>query len=112
MSTGELYDKYKDNPEVAIFIIYQREAHAGEMRFQDIEQPESMEERLKLARSTCSEDNINIPVLVDGINNEVSQMYGRLPNSTVIIDKNGIIVEKQGWADAKKSEEVLAGLLN
>jgi|SaaInl7_200m_RNA_FD_contig_21_2970923_length_805_multi_21_in_0_out_0_2 hypothetical protein len=111
MSTGELYEKYKDNPEVAMFIIYQREAHAGEMRFKDIEQPTSMEERLKLARSACSEDNIEIPVLVDGINNDVAMTYGRLPNSTVVINKKGIIVEKQGWADSKKTDEVLAGLL-
>ncbi len=107
----DVYTKYKDNPEIAMFVVYVREPHAGEENYEDIEQPESMDERKVLATKTCAEDHLVIPFLIDEMDNAVRAAYGDLPNSAVIIDKNGIILEKQGWTDAEKIDETLANLI-
>ncbi len=111
MKMDDVYTKYKDNPEVAMYVVYVREPHAGEMDYKDIEQPETMEARLTLARMTCDEDHVKMPLLIDAMDNAVREAYGGLPNNAVIIDKEGILVEKQGWADAEEIDKVLAGLV-
>jgi len=107
----DVYEKYKDNPNVAMYVLFIREAHPNQMRWRDIDQPTEFEERRKLATATCDEDHMKIPVLIDNMDNAVGIAYGRLPNSALIIDKNGIIVEKQGWADPAEIDNVLARLL-
>ena len=107
----DVYEKYKDNPNVAMFVLYVREAHPNQMRWRDVDQPTTYEERLQLVNATCSEDHLKIPVLIDNMDNTVRTAYGRLPNSAVIIGKDGIIVEKQGWADPAAIDIIVAQLL-
>ncbi len=107
----DVYTKYKDNPEIAMFVVYVREPHAGEENYEEIEQPETMDERKVLAQRTCDEDHLVMPFLIDEMDNAVRAAYGDLPNSAVIIDKSGVLVEKQGWADAEKIDETLEDLL-
>ena len=107
----DVYEKYKDNPNVAMFVLYVREAHPNQMRWQNIDQPTTYEERLTLVNAACREDHLKIPVLIDKIDNAVWTEYGRLPNSAVIIGKDGIIVEKQGWADPAAIDKIVAQLL-
>lgn len=107
----DVYTKYKDNSEIAMFVVYVREPHAGEENYENIEQPETMDERKVLARKTCDEDHLVMPFLIDEMDNGVRATYGDLPNSAVIIGKDGIILEKHGWADPEKIDETLTQLL-
>lgn len=111
MTMNDVYKKYKDHPEVAMYVLYIREAHAGQMRFRDIAQPATFEERLHLARKACEESDIEIPILIDKMENTVKSQYGDLPNSALIIDKEGIIIDKQAWANPKKIDQKLTELL-
>lgn len=92
-------------------VLYQREAHAGESMFKDVEQPESMEARIELAKKACSELKIATTVVVDDMENSVRQAYGRLPNSAYVIDTGGTIVHKEAWAQPEGWPEILRGLL-
>ena len=91
--------------------MYQREAHAGEMRFSDVKQPETMEERHELAAKTCDELHIATTVVIDDMENSVRQAYGRLPNSAYILDKGGTIVHKEAWARPDGWPDILRELL-
>ncbi len=97
---------------VTFIVLYQREAHAGEFRFRDVEQPETMEERKELAEKACDELKIATTVVLDDMENSVREAYGRLPNSAYIIDRGGAIVYKEAWARPSGWPEVLRGLLD
>ena len=96
---------------VTFIVLYQREAHAGEFMFRDVEQPETMEERKELAEKACDELKIATTVVLDDMENSVREAYGSLPNSAYIIDTNGEIVFKEAWGKADAWPEVLDRLL-
>jgi len=79
-------------------ILYQREAHAGEYMFKEVEQPETIEGRIELARKSCDELGIATTVVIDDMNNSVRQAYGELPNSAYFIAQGGMIAHKEAWA--------------
>jgi len=89
-------EAYED--KVLFIVLYQREAHAGELRFEEIEQPEEYEARLELAKKSCEELSIATLVVIDGMDNAVREAYGGLPNSAYVIDKGGEVLYKEGWA--------------
>ena len=97
---------------VTFIVLYQREAHAGEFMFRDVEQPEMMEERKELAEKACDELKIATTVVLDDMENSVREAYGSLPNSAYIIDRGGAIVYKEAWARPGGWPEVLRGLLD
>jgi len=92
-------------------VLYQREAHANQMRFQDIDQPVTMEERLVLAGRCRTELGVERTIVLDKMDNAVREAYGGLPNSAYIIDTNGEIVFKEAWGKADAWPEVLDRLL-
>ena len=96
---------------VLFIILYQREAHAGEFRFADVEQPETAEERKELALKTCDELHIATKVVLDDMANTVRKAYGGLPNSAYIIDRGGTIIHKEPWAKPSEWPEILRGLI-
>ena len=89
-------EAYED--DVLFIVLYQREAHAGESRFEEIEQPEAYEERVELAKKTCEELSIATLVVIDEMDNAVREAYGGLPNSAYVIDKGGKVLHKEPWA--------------
>jgi hypothetical protein len=97
--------------DVLFIVLYQREAHAGEMMFSEIEQPETYEKRKELAQRTCDELEVATTIVIDDMENTVRRAYGRLPNSAYIIDKGGEIVHKEAWAAPAGWSEILRGLL-
>ena len=48
-----------------------------------------------------------MPVLIDEIDNPVWCTYGPAPNIAYLIDRDGIIVEKQGWYQPDLMETVI-----
>jgi hypothetical protein len=93
-------------------VLYQREAHAGQMQFSEIEQPETYEQREVLAEKACGELKIATTVAIDDMENSVRQAYGQLPNSAYIIDVGGTIVYKEAWARPEGWPDILRGLLD
>jgi hypothetical protein len=53
------------------------------------------------------EIEITMPVLIDEIDNPVWCTYGPAPDIAYLIDRNGIIVEKQGWYQPDLMETVI-----
>ena len=96
---------------MTFIVLYQREAHAGEYSFEDVEQPATMEERKILAQKACDELKIATTVVIDDMENTVRQAYGGLPNSAYIIDKGGSIFFKEAWANPDGWPDILRGLL-
>jgi len=98
---------------VKFIVLYQREAHANELNFQNIDQPVTMEERLELAARCRSELGLERTIVVDRMDNAVRDAYGGLPNSVYIIKPGGEIVMKEPWAKADGwpaiLDQVLAG---
>jgi hypothetical protein len=97
--------------QVKFIILYQREAHAGELRFAEVEQPETMEQRQELAEKACDELKIATTVVIDDMANTTRTTYGGLPNSAYIIDKGGVIAYKEAWAQPTGWPDILRGLL-
>jgi len=49
--------------------------------------------------------------VIDGMENAVRQAYDGLPKSAYVIDKGGLIVHKEAWAQPDGWPSVLRGLL-
>jgi hypothetical protein len=79
--------------------------------FSEIEQPQTYEERHRLARMTCDELNPTTTIVIDDMENTVREAYGGLPNSAFIIDRGGEVVHKENWASIEGWAEILDNLL-
>ena len=80
--------------------VYQREPHAGQMAFTDIQQPANLGERVQLARATC--EAMALPpeqVWVDGMDDQSRALFGNLPSPAIVVDPFGVIRAKLPWAE-------------
>ncbi len=99
-----MYDRYDD--KIQFTIVYSSEAHPNELA-----DPTTYEERVALAGQCIQVENINVPVLVDEMDNAVWCTYGRAPNGAYLIGTDGTIVEKQSWFDPELMEEAIINYL-
>lgn len=99
----ELYKAYKDRDDVRFFIIYTTEPHARQpipgWNFINIGQSKTYEQRREYAQACRREHGIDMPILIDTMDGKVQSAYGGLPNSAVIIDKDGNIAATKKWID-------------
>ena len=105
--------------QVDFYIIYTREAHPISDRPMEysydaegnpIEQPISYEQRVEMAVLFIQEAGIEMPVLVDGIDNPLWCTYGRRPNMAYLIGMDGRIVLQQDWNDPGEMQGVIEGI--
>ena len=85
--------KYSD--DVQFFVIYTSEAHAADSdrpAGKDVEQPVTTEERREVAQNFLEEMGLEIPALLDNIDNKTSQDYASLPDRIYLVGKSGKIV--------------------
>ena len=121
MRLNELYNTYRDR--VDFFLIYIREAHPANgwqvpnNLIEDIvfDEPASGEARTEIASACQLALDIEMPMLVDRIGNDVERKYVGLPMRQFLIDAEGGIVYAGakgpfGWDDAA-FEEALKTLL-
>ncbi len=73
-----------------------------------ISQPGTIEERLANARQLISRHNPKTPVVIDNIENDAWRAVGEGPNIAVLIGQGGILLERQGWFDARKMTQLVA----
>jgi hypothetical protein len=84
--------KYAD--KVQFFIVYTSEAHAADSdrpAGKDVEQPVTTEERRDVAQKFLDEMGLEIPALLDNIDNKASKDYASLPDRIYLVGKDGKI---------------------
>jgi len=89
-----LYQEYKDVAEFKM--IYIKEAHAADgdwpMQYaieKGIKQQTKYADRCTTAEMLMEEKKLTIPMLVDGIKNEVNDAYSALPDRVFLVRKDG-----------------------
>lgn len=106
-----LREKYRDR-DVVFFVVYSKEPHAGETRhFRKYGQHESYGHKKEYAEALVAEFGMKTPVLIDDLDESVVRAFGRMPNMTFIVDKEGRIAYKSDWMEAPRVEEMLDALL-
>ena len=92
---NEIYGRF--NGQVEFFVVYVQEAHPIDGRQTDsnielgilFRQHQSLDEREEVA-ATCTLDlHIEVPVLVEEMNNNVDEAYGAAPERLYLIDVDG-----------------------
>lgn len=84
--------KYGD--DVQFLFVYTREAHAADSdrpAGKDVEQPVTTEERRQVAAKFLDEMKLEIPALVDNIDDQASKDYASLPDRLYLVGKSGKI---------------------
>jgi hypothetical protein len=77
-----------------------------------VAQPQTYEERVKLASLCVKDAGITARVLVDEINNPIWQIYGPAPNLAYLIGTDDRVAEAQLWYDAGSMETAIKHYLN
>jgi hypothetical protein len=101
-----------DRTDVEFVFVYQREPHARQMAFADVEQPKDLGERCALAQKTC--DELALPsarVWIDGMDDQSRALFGDLPSPAIVIDPRGVIRSKLPWAEPDALTPIVQQLL-
>ena len=94
----QLYNEF--NSDVQFFFVYCKEAHAIDSDRPigtTVEQPISTEERLKVASDFVDEIEMEMPALLDKIDNKTGLAYQSHPDRMYLVGKDG----KIAWAGGK-----------
>lgn len=105
-----LRQKYADR-DVAFVSMYVREPHPGERGFPDHGQHETFEQKLAYARELVEIKGVEIPVVVDTLEQKNHAMLGNLPNMAYVVDKLGVVRYANTWLLADAVDETLARLV-
>ena len=106
MRLNQLYATYKD--QVQFYIVYIREAHPARgwqvpnNLIEDIlyDEPSTDDERTEVATACQIGLDLHMPMLVDGIDNDIDEKYVGLPMRLFLVDGEGKIAyagEKGPW---------------
>ncbi|MDP2645756.1 MAG: hypothetical protein Q8P24_12520 [Desulfobacterales bacterium] len=98
MRLNEIYQRYKD--QVEFLTIYITEAHPddGWRSLGNIDvgiavkQPTTDDERTAVAATCQKELDLQMPMLVDSIDNDVEEKYISRPMRLFLVDANGVLV--------------------
>lgn len=106
---SRLLKKYEKEP-VQLFVIYGRELHPEDRKsFKAFPLPGTDAEKTGYAKEFAKLGGL--PVLVDGLDNRVYDLYGRAPNGAFLVDADGHLVFRGTWADDRKMEHMIDTLL-
>lgn len=67
-------------------------------------QPQTLEERIALARQLRRRFHLTIPMLIDALDNRAWRAFGSAPNIGIVVQPDGTVFAKQGWFDPKEME--------
>lgn len=89
---------------VDFYAVYIREAHPSDgwrMESNDrvgvaVAQPQSTEERTKVASQCCESLKMSMPLLVDDVGDRVGRAYSGFPDRLYLIDRDGKVAYKAG----------------
>lgn len=108
-----LYREYRDNDNVAVFLVYINEAHpvrqgAGIAVHRDID------DRVAAAVQCTDGLGLTIPILIDSMDRQAEAAYGARPAATVVVDLDGNIAfySRGPWgAQPRRAHEAIERLL-
>ena len=89
----------------------QRKADGDESGYIEIPQHVSFEKRLETAMLCRDTMTLKVKVLVDGLDNKVTQAYAGHPNRGYVLDAQGKVVSRQSWIDPQETHKALEKLL-
>lgn len=117
MRLNELYAKYKD--QVRFHIVYIREAHPADgwqvpnNLIEDIiyDEPTTDDERDEVASACQIALDLQMPMLVDAMDNDIDEKYVGLPMRLFLVDAEGKIAYAGdkgpfGWDDEAFEEKI------
>lgn len=120
MRLNEIYDTYKNN--IGFFLIYIREAHPSDgwqtpqNLYDDVifDTPETDDARAEIAGVCQISQDIRLPMLLDGIDNDIENKYISAPIRLFVIDPEGRITfngapgpqgfDPEKWNDAIQAQ--------
>ena len=93
-----MYAKYGDRVE--FFMVYIKEAHptdgrqsrANEREGILYQQPQTLDDRIDIAKTMCTKLEITLPALVDTIDDKTGTDYSAVPDRLYLIGDDGTIV--------------------
>ncbi|MFM2001405.1 MAG: hypothetical protein RI963_831 [Planctomycetota bacterium] len=118
----KLYRRYQDRAKV--FLVYVREAHPAEGWWMlsnrevgiELSQPADDAGRLAAATQCQRHLDLDLPLLVDGVDDRVGATYSGMPNRLYLIDRDGKVAFKNGRGPfgfhPRQLEQALVLLLN
>jgi hypothetical protein len=94
---NEIYEKYRG--QVDFYCVYIQEAHPSNgwqvrMNIDDdvlYEQPTEFEEREALASTCALRLNLDMPMLIDDMDNTIDTLYAALPERLYVLDHQGAV---------------------
>ena len=100
MRLNEIYDTHKDR--VTFFCVYIQEAHPEDgwqvpMNVDDdvvFTAPKTIDERAEIAQACVLRLQLNMPTLLDDMDDAVDSVYAALPDRLYVIDADGAITFK------------------
>jgi peroxiredoxin len=102
-----LQAKYQ-GADITFFVIYAREAHAGE----NFAPHTSLEQKLRHARELRRLEQVNLPIYVDSLEGDAHHVYGLRPSPVYVVNKEGRIVHKSSWLNAQLLDLTLEQLVH
>jgi len=96
----ELAGRY---PELEFVVMYVREAHPGER----VGPHRTAEEKIAAARASSRRHGERRTVLIDDLDGTAHRLYGAMPNSIFVIDRDGTVVFRSIWNSAGDMDAVL-----
>lgn len=97
MRLNEIYRRYRE--QVDFYCVYIQEAHPDDgwqvaMNFDDeviFNQPETLAEREALAQVCALRLNMEMPMLLDDLDNRADTLYAALPERLYVLDADGVV---------------------
>jgi len=90
-------------PELEFVVMYVREAHPGER----VGPHRTQQEKVAAAKASCRRHADRRIVLIDDLEGTAHHLYGAMPNSIFLIDRDGTVVFRSIWNSAEDMDEVL-----
>jgi alkyl hydroperoxide reductase subunit AhpC len=92
---------------IRFYLLYSRESHAGD----NYPSHESFEQKMANARDLQRLENVQFPIIVDGLDGATHLAYGPWPSSLFVISKDGLLVYRTNMSNSQELEQVLEDLL-
>lgn len=106
----QLREKYAAR-DVEFLAMYVREPHPEERSFAEFRPHQSYDQKMEYARLLADVKAMEIPVMVDGIDQRYHETLGNLPNMGYVVDKQGKVRYASTWLLADEVDRVLAELV-
>jgi len=95
---------------VEFVVVYVREPHPGEPAYRKYQQPQTLAQRRQYAQELATTRQMKATIVVDTMNDDISERFGSLPNMVYVIDRQGAIAYSATWTMAEKIDHVLSVL--